>query len=256
LLALCVTQPQAQQGNLPKPVQALPAYPPVVCVTPKWEREPCESRNDPLDWRALNELFGFLERIKTTWLMTAFQSDQPGTWSGAWPAQRLVLRRGPGGVIAEHVKRFEELARSGDDVEVRGPCFSACTLIVTYVPKERLCFDEFASLNFHHAGGVEIRLNNAEAVAATRWMFQRYPQSIRDWLNARGGVEKVPQIGWWTLDASDLWEMGYRKCEYEAPPLMTTPSRSTMPRIRPLQNVDGKEWQAATQRSREWIKGQ
>ena len=36
----------AQQGNLPRPVQKLPAYPPVVCVTPNWRSEPCEGRHD------------------------------------------------------------------------------------------------------------------------------------------------------------------------------------------------------------------
>src|SRR6266481_867605 len=35
----------AQQGNLPKPVQKLSPYPPVVCVTPDWRPEPCEDRN-------------------------------------------------------------------------------------------------------------------------------------------------------------------------------------------------------------------
>ena len=36
----------AQQGNLPTPVQKLPAYPPVACVTPNWRPEPCEGRHD------------------------------------------------------------------------------------------------------------------------------------------------------------------------------------------------------------------
>ena len=36
----------AQQGNLPRPVQKPPAYPPVVCVTPNWRPEPCEGRHD------------------------------------------------------------------------------------------------------------------------------------------------------------------------------------------------------------------
>ena len=35
----------AQQGKLPTPVQKLPAYPPVACVTPDWRPEPCEDRN-------------------------------------------------------------------------------------------------------------------------------------------------------------------------------------------------------------------
>src|SRR5215831_12121572 len=32
--------------------------------------------------------------------------------------------------------------------EILGPCYSACTLIVAYVPKERLCFGVFASPQF------------------------------------------------------------------------------------------------------------
>lgn len=32
------------QGNLPTPVQKLPAYPPVVCVAPNWTTVPCASR--------------------------------------------------------------------------------------------------------------------------------------------------------------------------------------------------------------------
>jgi hypothetical protein len=261
LLALCVTQAQAQQGNLPKPVQALPAYPPIVCVTPKWEREPCENRKEPFKepfkelGDALNEFFKFLN---SNWLGTVLNADTPPPWNGVWPTQKVVLHRGRGGLIGEHAKYFQELAQSGNSVEIRGPCFSACTLIVAYMPTERLCFDEFASLNFHHAGGMKVYFSNAEAVAATRWMFQQYPQNIRDWLNAQGGIGKIPSIGWWTLEAPDLWEMGYRKCEYEAPPPMTTPSKllTTRPRSQLLQNVDEKEWQAARQRAREWIKGQ
>jgi len=32
------------QGTMPKPIGRLPPYPPVVCVTPNWAPEPCESR--------------------------------------------------------------------------------------------------------------------------------------------------------------------------------------------------------------------
>src|SRR5260370_14768215 len=43
-LLFSVGAAHAQQGNLPTPVQKLPAYPPVVCTTPNWTPEPCESR--------------------------------------------------------------------------------------------------------------------------------------------------------------------------------------------------------------------
>src|SRR5438445_11199380 len=43
-LLFSVGAAHAQQGNLPTPVQKLPAHPPVVCVAPNWATEPCESR--------------------------------------------------------------------------------------------------------------------------------------------------------------------------------------------------------------------
>ena len=46
VLVLSAGAAHAQQGNLPKPVQKLPAYPPVACVTPDWRPEPCEDRHD------------------------------------------------------------------------------------------------------------------------------------------------------------------------------------------------------------------
>jgi len=44
-------------------------------------------------------------------------------------------------------------------------------------------------------------------------MFNAYPQDIRMWLQEKGGVEKMPLESLWLLFASDLWQMGYRKCE-------------------------------------------
>jgi hypothetical protein len=43
-MLLASTIAHAQQGNLPVPIQKLPSYPPVVCVTPNWTPESCASR--------------------------------------------------------------------------------------------------------------------------------------------------------------------------------------------------------------------
>jgi hypothetical protein len=45
-------------------------------------------------------------------------------------------------------------------------------------------------------------------------MFFSYPADICGWLVAKGGLEKLPLHGYWTLPASDLWQMGYRRCAY------------------------------------------
>jgi hypothetical protein len=43
-------------------------------------------------------------------------------------------------------------------------------------------------------------------------MIENYPADIRAWIEAKGGVAKMPQWTFWTLPASELWKMGYRKC--------------------------------------------
>jgi hypothetical protein len=48
----------------------------------------------------------------------------------------------------------------------------------------------------------------------TRWVFGWYPADIKAWINNRGGPKKMPPPfqGYWTLPASELFKMGYRKC--------------------------------------------
>src|SRR5262245_33252975 len=52
------------QGKLPKPVQKLPAYPPVVCVAPNWATESCEARQEVSAWPDLSGLWKFLGELE------------------------------------------------------------------------------------------------------------------------------------------------------------------------------------------------
>src|SRR6516225_427172 len=177
------------QGNLPKPVQKLPAYPPVVCVAPDWSVELCGDRQTPLPQP--NPLRAFARRT---------------------PRSTTVLYDEPGGEYWAHWRRFKALADSGDDVEIRGSCASGCTVVMIHVPSDRLCFGEGASLKFH----VSRDPNNndkPDMVFTERWMVNQYPQDIRAWIIAKGGVEKMTIWQMWKLDAEELWQMGYRKCD-------------------------------------------
>jgi hypothetical protein len=128
--------------------------------------------------------------------------------------QKTVLHSDSGGNISIYFERFKALEASGDDVEIRGKCLSACTLITVFIPRKRLCFGETAWLGFHHA----MLPNGAVCKEFTELMFDSYPPDIRRWLYQRGGTEKMPDssIGFWAISASELWKMGYRKCEPEA----------------------------------------
>jgi hypothetical protein len=137
------------------------------------------------------------------------------------PISKTVLYYEPGGYLEEHVKRWRALAESGDDVEIRGSCVSACTMILAYIPSNKICFSYGASLRFHKARTLydDVPVPNTPV---TQWMLDQYPPDIRTWLIRRGGVEEMTTKKIWVLDATELWEMGYRKCDAEQLPVPMT----------------------------------
>jgi hypothetical protein len=140
-------------------------------------------------------------RANKSWFKSWLRGERGGK---SW------LRDERGGRLDQHIERWKALAASGEDVEIGGFCYSACTLVLAHVPKERLCFGQGAVLGFHLARS---SLNGEPAIEASRAMFNAYPQDIRMWLQEKGGVEKMPLESLWLLFASELWQMGYRKCE-------------------------------------------
>ena len=88
-------------------------------------------------WKSLYEVFELFAMWDRSWIGTTKNYDSDwNRWNGVWPNGNVAIYSEPGGVIKEHIERWQELARSGADVEILGPCYSACTLIVTYVPKD------------------------------------------------------------------------------------------------------------------------
>ena len=125
------------------------------------------------------------------------------------PPKKTVLRDEPGGRIDWHRMRFATYNASGDDIEIRGMCHSACTLVMSMIPANRICFSASGYLSFHKA-------SNADGTPSwdhTIGMVKSYPTGIQKWIEEQGGVEKMPHKGQWVLAAPDLWKMGYRKCD-------------------------------------------
>jgi hypothetical protein len=269
--ALFCSVAHAQQGDLPVPVRKLAPYPGVVCVTPNWTPEPCESRKasssspygppyEPSGWQCGNvriiqsvdstnlsteflitgteqrdnrfRLAGFGELYFNGKLCTSFPEDKkteslpphppiaclkPDLTEEPCESRRpikTVLYDEPGGILQDHIKRWQALAASGDAVEIRGLCASGCTMIMAFVPSDRICFGEAASLQFHMARNATTAEPNLDTA---RWMLNQYPQDIRLWITAKGGVEKMTIYAMWKLTAEELWRMGYRKCQPETP---------------------------------------
>jgi hypothetical protein len=135
-----------------------------------------------------------------------------------WPWKTLVgvgCREnvvGCGGKIAEHVTYFQALATQGNQVEVRGPCMSACTLVVALIPKDKLCFEHGGGLHFHMVRYDDSEGKQSPSPIGMKSVYDRYPKDIQEWIDRKGGWEKIPYSDWWSLFPSDLWKMGYRRC--------------------------------------------
>jgi hypothetical protein len=177
------------------------------------------------EWPDLKPLWDFFDMLDRSWVGMTLKNYDPNGWNGVWPKggtvwpknetksetkSGMVIYREPGGVIKEHIERWQELARSGTDVEILGPCYSACTLIVAYVPKERLCFGAFATLQFHLARNPK---TGKPSLDASLWMLKQYPPEVYDWIMERGGVDSMTIPTFMELRAPSLWRMGYRQCK-------------------------------------------
>src|SRR3954453_2886653 len=93
-----------------------------------------------------------------------------------------------GGLIGRYVDRYDQLKHTGQTVVIDGLCASACTIVLSKVPSNRICVTEKASLAFHAAwdfgpGGRHI--TNPEA---TRTMYLMYPAPVRNWISTQGGL--------------------------------------------------------------------
>ena len=63
----------------------------------------------------------------------------------------------PGGQVGPFLDMFDEVRASGDRVVIDGPCLSACTLVLSVVPNDRICVTRRAVLGFHAARSMDRR---------------------------------------------------------------------------------------------------
>src|SRR5258708_6053994 len=64
-------------------------------------------------------------------------------------AADLRIRAMAGGRIGDYLKLFALVRASGQRVVIDGPCLSACTLVLSVVPGDRICTTPKAVLGFH-----------------------------------------------------------------------------------------------------------
>jgi hypothetical protein len=94
----------------------------------------------------------------------------------------------PGGKVGPFIDLFEEVRNSGERVVIDGPCLSACTLVLSMVPSERICVTRRAVFGFHAARSMDRRGRLYAEPAASQLVLQAYPDQVRDWIVRRGGL--------------------------------------------------------------------
>ena len=94
----------------------------------------------------------------------------------------------PGGQVGPFLDMFDEVRASGDRVVIDGPCLSACTLVLSVVPNDRICVTRRAVLGFHAARSMDRRGRMYAEPEASSLVLQAYPAGVRDWIVHRGGL--------------------------------------------------------------------
>jgi len=93
-----------------------------------------------------------------------------------------------GGQIGHYLDAFATVRTSGERVIVDGNCLSACTLVLSIVPEERICVTKRAVLGFHAARSVDRRGRFYAEPEASVAVLAAYPGPVRDWISRRGGL--------------------------------------------------------------------
>ena len=105
------------------------------------------------------------------------------------PASAEVrIIQSPGGRVGPFLDLFEKVRDSGERVVIDGPCLSACTLVLSIVPGERICVTRRAVLGFHAARSLDRRGRFYAEPEASDAVLQAYPGPVRDWISRRGGL--------------------------------------------------------------------
>ncbi len=108
----------------------------------------------------------------------------------AAPPARAEIRilASPGGQVGPFLDLFERVRASGERVVIDGPCLSACTLVLSLVPRDRICVTRRAVLGFHAARSIDRRGRSYAEPEASELVLEAYPSGVRSWIVRRGGL--------------------------------------------------------------------
>ena len=126
-----------------------------------------------------------------------------------------------GGQIGEYLDRYGELRASGQSVMIDGLCASACTILLSAIPHDKICVTSNATLGFHAAFDFVGNGRTVTNPGATELLYSGYPSQVRRWIARRGGL--TPRMIF--LRGKQLQAM-YRPCYVDARAPVAMPTHS------------------------------
>src|SRR5690242_17079611 len=79
-----------------------------------------------------------------------------------------------GGQIGSYINRYQRLHSSGQSVVIDGLCASACTLVLSAIPRDKICVTSRAALGFHAAYDFAANGRTVTNPGATMMLYSAY----------------------------------------------------------------------------------
>lgn len=117
--------------------------------------------------------------------------------AGAAAAETIDVSDDHGGSVAEYAQRWSALSAKGVDVRIVGPCQSACTVLLGYIPRDHICVTPDARFGFHLAHRPDM----------TAVLWHAYAPDIQSWITEHGGL--TPEFIW--MGAPDMYRF-FKQC--------------------------------------------
>lgn len=122
------------------------------------------------------------------WLRAALIAAATAAATPSAAQEEVRILASPGGAVAPFVEIFERVRATGARVAIDGPCYSACTLVLSMLPRNRICVTPRAVFGFHAARSIDGYGHIRAEPEASRVVLATYPADVRRWIERRGGL--------------------------------------------------------------------
>lgn len=100
----------------------------------------------------------------------------------------VIISDDVGGKMKDYTTHFEQVRNSGEPVVISGTCVSACTMVLGFVPSDRICATPNAVLGFHAAWMFDNSGKRVVSASGTQDLMNTYPAAVRAWIARHGGL--------------------------------------------------------------------